>query len=46
MGGTIAVITAVLVTNLNIEPVWIWWILPTITIVPVIVWWNHRVLNN
>ena len=46
MGGTIAVITAVLVTNLNIDPVWIWWILPTITIVPVIVWWNHRVLNN
>ncbi|PQM66384.1 MAG: hypothetical protein CML38_03265 [Rhodobacteraceae bacterium] len=46
MGGTIAVITAVLVTNVNIEPVWIWWILPTITIVPVIVWWNHRVLNN
>ena len=46
MGGTIAVITAVLVTNVNIDPVWIWWILPTITIVPVIVWWNHRVLNN
>ena len=46
MGGTIAVITAVLVTNVNIEPIWIWWIFPTITIVPVIVWWNHRVLNN
>ena len=46
MGGTIAVITAVLVTNVNIDPVWIWWIFPTITIVPVIVWWNHRVLNN
>ena len=46
MGGTIAVITAFLVTNVNIEPIWIWWIFPTITIVPVIVWWNHRVLNN
>ena len=30
LAGTIAVITAVLVTNLSIEPVFILWILPTI----------------
>ena len=46
MAGTIAVITAVLVTNINIEPAWIWWILPTVIIAPAIVWWNRRVLGG
>ena len=36
LAGTIAVITAVLVTNLSIEPVFILWILPTIIIFPLI----------
>ena len=45
MGGTIAVITAVLVVNVDIEPVWIWWVLPTALIVPGIVWWNWKVLK-
>ena len=45
MGGTIAVITAVLVVNVDIEPVWIWWVLPTALIVPLIVWWNRKVLK-
>ena len=36
LAGTIAVITAVLVTNVNIEPVFILWILPTIIISPLI----------
>ena len=45
MGGTIAVITAVLVVNVDIEPVWIWWVLPTALIVPFIVWWNRKVLK-
>ena len=53
MGGTIAVITAVLVINvdidididIDIEPVWIWWVLPTALIVPFIVWWNFKVLK-
>jgi hypothetical protein len=45
MGGTIAVITAVLVVNVDIEPVWIWWVLPTALIVPFIVWWNWKVLK-
>ena len=45
MGGTIAVVTAVLVVNVDIEPVWIWWVLPTALIVPGIVWWNWKVLK-
>ena len=45
MGGTIAVITAVLVVNVDIEPVWAWWVLPTALITPVIFWWNAKVLK-
>ena len=45
MGGTIAVITAVLVVNVHIEPVWIWWVLPTALITPVIIWWKIKVLK-
>jgi uncharacterized membrane protein len=45
MGGTIAVITAVLVVNVDIEPVWVWWVLPTALITPVIFWWNAKVLK-
>ena len=43
--GTIAVITAVLVTNLSIEPVFILWILPTIIIFPLIFWWNRKIFG-
>ena len=45
MGCTIAVITAVLVVNVDIEPVWIWWVLPTALIVPFIVCWNFKVFK-
>ena len=45
LAGTIAVITAVLVTNLSIEPVFILWILPTIIIFPLILWWNRKILG-
>ena len=45
MGGTIAIITAVLVVNVDIEPVWVWWVLPTALITPVIFWWNAKVLK-
>ena len=45
MGGTIAVITAVLVVNFGLEPRWIWWVLPTALITPVIFWWNAKVLK-
>ncbi len=43
LAGTIAVTTAVLVTNINIEPVYILWILPTIIITPIIFWWNRKI---
>ena len=45
MGGTIAVITAVLVVNHPSEPEWVWWVLPTALITPVIFWWNRKVLK-
>lgn len=45
MGGTIAVITAVLVVNVELEPVWVWWVLPTALITPVIFCWNAKVLK-
>ena len=45
MGGTIAVITAVLVVNPPFEPEWVWWILPTALITPVIFWWNRKTLS-
>ena len=46
MGGTIAVITAVLVVNPPFEPEWVWWVLPTALITPVIFWWNRRTLSQ
>jgi len=45
MGGTIAVVTAVLVVNPPTNPEWVWWLLPTAVLVPVIFWWNKKVLN-
>ena len=45
MAGTIAVITAVLVVNVNIEPIWIWWLLPTVVITPIISYWNNKTLS-
>lgn len=45
MAGTIATITAVTVVNVDMEPVWVPWILPTVIITPLIVWWNIRTLR-
>ena len=45
MGGTIAVITAVLVVNPPSEPEWVWWVLPTVLLTPVIFWWNFKILK-
>ena len=45
MGGTIAVITAVLVVNPPFEPEWVWWVLPIVLITPVIFWWNFKILK-
>ena len=46
MGGTIATITAVLVVNVDTNPPWLAWILPTLVITPLIVWWNVRVARR
>ena len=46
LAGTIAVVTAVLVVNVQMEPVWVPWILPTVVLTPVIVWWNGKVLSK
>ncbi|MDC1417583.1 hypothetical protein N8264_00810 [Candidatus Thioglobus sp.] len=45
MGGTIAVVTAVLVVNVNTEPQWLPWVLPTLLITPVIIYWNWKVMK-
>jgi len=46
MAGTIATVTAVLVVNVDTNPVWLGWILPTLLITPLIVWWNFRVARQ
>ncbi len=43
LAGTIATVTAVTVVNVDLNPVWIPWVLPTVVITPLIVWWNRRV---
>jgi len=45
MGGTIAVITAVLVVNPPFEPEWVWWVLPAVVITPIISYWNKKTLS-
>ena len=42
MAGTIATVTAVMVVNVSLNPVWLPWLLPTIVITPLIVWWNVK----
>ena len=46
MAGTIATITAVMVVNVDMEPEWVPWILPTVVITPLIAWWNVRTLRR
>ena len=45
MAGAIATVTAVMVVNVDMEPVWVPWILPTVVITPLIAWWNIRTLR-
>ena len=46
MAGTIATITAVVVVNLDTNPAWLGWVLPTLLITPLIVWWNVRIARQ
>lgn len=43
MGGTIAAITAFVVTNFQMQPGWILWTAPTILITPIIIWMTRRI---
>ena len=45
LAGTIATVTAVLVTNVTTEPIWVTWLAPTVVITPVIFYWNKRTLS-
>lgn len=45
LAGTIATVTAVLVTNVTTEPAWVAWLAPTVVITPVIFYWNKRTLS-
>ena len=45
LGGTIAVVTAVLVVNIEASPTWLWWVLPTFVITPMIAYWNRKVIS-
>jgi hypothetical protein len=43
LAGTIATITAFLVTNVTFEPAFLLWLAPTVVMTPLIVWWNRRI---
>ena len=45
LGGTIAVVTAFLVTVVELKPAWVLWVLPTVLVTPVIFWWNRKILR-
>ncbi|MGE4594903.1 MAG: hypothetical protein AAEF23_05220 [Gammaproteobacteria bacterium] len=46
LAGTIATLTAALVTNVSTDPVWMAWIAPTVIITPVIIYWNRKTLKS
>jgi hypothetical protein len=43
MGGTIAALTAFLVTVFTFDPAFVLWLAPTAVLVPVIIWWTRRI---
>ena len=46
LAGTISTVTAVFVVNVDTDPAWLAWILPTVVITPLIVWWNLRIRSQ
>ena len=46
LGGTIATVTAFVVTNFQFSPSFVQWLAPTVVLVPVIVYWNRTVLKS
>ncbi len=45
LGGTIAAVTAFVVTNFQFSPAFVLWLAPTIALVPLIVYWNRVILK-
>jgi hypothetical protein len=43
LAGTIATITAFVVTNVPVQPAFIVWLAPTVVITPIIVVWNRKI---
>ena len=43
LAGTIATITAFVVTNFTVQPAFILWLAPTVVITPIIIVWNRRI---
>jgi hypothetical protein len=46
LAATIATVTAFLVTNVEVEPAIVIWLLPTIVITPLIALWNRRIMRG
>lgn len=46
LGGTIATVTAFVVTNFQFSPPFVLWLAPTVVLVPVIVYWNRAILKS
>ena len=45
LGGTIATVTAFVVTNFQFSPAFVLWLAPSIVIVPLIIYWNRVTLS-
>lgn len=43
LAGTIATITAFVVTNVPVQPAFVVWLAPTVVIAPIIIVWNRRI---
>ena len=43
LAGTIATITAFVVTNFTVQPAFILWLAPTVVITPIIIVWNRKI---
>jgi len=43
LAGTIATITAFVVTNFTVQPAFMLWLAPTVVITPIIIVWNRRI---
>lgn len=46
LGGTIAIVTAFAVTNIDFEPGYVVWLAPAVIITPLIIFWSARVQSG